>query len=151
MTIDSIKELIRNDETRTLELKKTVEAGCFRVTFMRRDYSSSVKEVNGRGEQGVYDRGEQGVNDRGEQGVNDRVEQGVNDLTDLEEKIIAAISLKPDISLADIAHQLTLSRKNTHKNMASLQKKGIITRVGPSFGGKWIVTMQLHKESDKIN
>ena len=96
-----------------------VSGGCFKATFKRNDYvaDAAVK-------------------------VNDRGERGVNDLNDAETRILAIISANPSVSISEIAEALSLSRKNTHKHMAGLQKKGIIERVGPNFGGTWKINRQ---------
>ena len=104
----------------------SVEAGCFRVTFLRPDYVATQAGV-------------QEVDNRGVQGVNKKGVQEVNNLLDIERRIIEIISNAPNASVSKIAENLSLSRKNTYKHMASMQEKGLIAREGPRYGGTWII------------
>ena len=118
---------LMNDECTLAGVPKPefeISGGCFKATFYRNDYVEDAAK---------------GVNDRGERGVNDRGERGVNELTETEKQILSIISANPTTSISKIAETLSLSRKNTHKHMATLKEKGIIERVGANFGGSWKV------------
>lgn len=53
------------------------------------------------------------------------------------QQIIARIAAKPQISVAELASGLKLSRRTILKRLALLKEKGIVARIGPNKGGKW--------------
>jgi ATP-dependent DNA helicase RecG len=45
----------------------------------------------------------------------------------------------PNVSAEEIAKAIGISSRAVEKQIASLQKKGIIRRIGPAKGGRWEV------------
>ena len=53
------------------------------------------------------------------------------------EKILKAISDKPQITVKELTEIVGLSRRGVEKNIKKLQEQGVLRRVGPDKGGHW--------------
>jgi len=56
--------------------------------------------------------------------------------------IIRLMRENPSISTAAIAEKLKVSRQTVATHVKSLQDVGVISRVGPDKGGRWVVNLR---------
>jgi len=78
---------------------------------------------------------------------NDKNRMAMNDihhkkLENTRDKIVRLISKSPDISSRKIADILGLTKKAVEWQIKRLKNDGIIKRVGPPKGGKWVIISQ---------
>ena len=109
-----------------------VEAGCFRVTFLRPDSvaaQAGVQEGDNKRVQG----GIAGVQQRGTTG------EKLLNLSETDRLILELMTQNPSVSVSAIAQKIKLTRKNTYKHISSLQEKNLVAREGPKYGGIWKV------------
>ncbi|MBQ2561721.1 MAG: winged helix-turn-helix transcriptional regulator [Fibrobacter sp.] len=59
-------------------------------------------------------------------------------------KIIEMIKENPEITIPMMAETLRLTTRAVEKNVARLQVKGIVKRVGPDKGGHWEVRDEIN-------
>lgn len=109
-----------------------VEAGCFRVTFLRTDSVAAQAGVQ-EGDKKRVQGGIAGVQQRGTTG-----EQLLN-LSETDRLILELMTQNPSVSVSAIAQKNKLTRKNTYKHISSLQEKNLVAREGPKYGGIWKV------------
>ena len=58
------------------------------------------------------------------------------------EKIIKIIEENSNVTMDDIAQIIGMSRRSVEDKIRTLKMSGIISRIGPDKGGKWIVNKQ---------
>ena len=59
--------------------------------------------------------------------------------TKSRDKIIALLAQDGKLSASSIAQNIGISSKAVEKHFARLKAEGVIERIGPAKGGKWIV------------
>ncbi len=59
-------------------------------------------------------------------------------LTDRQQRIIELITLNPSISIVKMAQTLAIAVRTVQRELAALQKQGILNREGTK-GGRWII------------
>lgn len=65
---------------------------------------------------------------------------GVNsELTEAQIKVLQIIKSNPKITLRAISNELNINISAVQKHIEKLRKKGVVERIGPSFGGYWKV------------
>ncbi len=67
-------------------------------------------------------------------GINVGINVGTN-----EQKILKIIKLKPSITAKDLSIHLHITTRQCERLLAHLKSIGVIQRVGPNKGGKWVV------------
>lgn len=58
------------------------------------------------------------------------------------QKIIGLLRNNPQITIERMAAEIGISSRSTKKYLANLQTAGVIQRIGPDKGGKWVVIEQ---------
>lgn len=61
-------------------------------------------------------------------------------LTDTGKSIVEMIMKKPQITITDIAASVGMSRSGVQYAIATLKKKNVLKREGPTKKGTWVVT-----------
>jgi ATP-dependent DNA helicase RecG len=56
-----------------------------------------------------------------------------------QRKILNLMLLNPAISAKLIAHTIGIAPRNVESNISKLKKAGLVERIGPAKGGRWIV------------
>jgi predicted HTH transcriptional regulator len=73
-------------------------------------------------------------------GINVGINVGLNvKLNDTEKKIIGYLIENEDYTAERLSTELNVTTRTVERNISSLQKKGIIKRIGSKKDGKWIV------------
>ena len=54
-------------------------------------------------------------------------------------KVLSHILVSPDDTAAQIAEKCGIGKRTVERSLASLQKKGVIERIGGKRDGRWIV------------
>ena len=79
-------------------------------------------------------------------GQKSSVERSVKSSVKRSVKIIEMIKENPEITIPMMAETLRLTTRAVEKNVARLQVKGIVKRVGPDKGGHWEVRDEINAE-----
>jgi ATP-dependent DNA helicase RecG len=64
-----------------------------------------------------------------------------NELTESQIKVLRLIRTNPKITLKAISDELNINISAVQKHIDKLRKKGVVERIGPSFGGFWNVKL----------
>ena len=59
--------------------------------------------------------------------------------TEIQQKILSAITDKPTITMDELGTMLGLGRSSVYKNMKQLKEQGFLTREGRKRDGKWVI------------
>lgn len=158
LTIDDIKQLIASDETRTLELKKTtgelkdgMHSAC---AFLNTDggwliFGIAPKSLKILGEN-VTDNTRREIAQANDcvmvrfirNNSDDTKDDPINDtkeLTERQKHIVALVSSSDTITIDDMTQKIGASNATVKRELANLQKKGIIVREGGRKNGHWVV------------
>ena len=57
------------------------------------------------------------------------------------EKILRILKKRPEITIKELAEEIGLSSKGVEWNIRKLKEEGVLERVGPAKGGRWVVRM----------
>jgi len=72
--------------------------------------------------------------------VGEEVGEKVGDrLTENQVNILNLLKNNPQISAKQLALQVGISQRKIEENLAKLKSKGVIDRIGPAKGGRWVV------------
>ena len=66
----------------------------------------------------------------------------VENVVENEAQILGFISVNPSISALEMAEKLRLTERTVQRYLKSLQKKKLISRIGPARGGHWKISFQ---------
>ena len=67
------------------------------------------------------------------------------------QKILEIISQNPRVTIRELSQALNISDRAIKKNISKLKKEGLLKRIGPDKGGKWVVILEnLKKKNSKI-
>lgn len=74
------------------------------------------------------------------EGINEEINEGINEtLTENEKNVLGIIRTNPSISIPVLAEKLSISRATVERAIASLKKKGRISRQGSNKNGMWLI------------
>jgi len=76
-----------------------------------------------------------------EKGTNGLVDGLVDGLVESQKKILKLMKKSPQISKEEMARKIGISTTALDKNINTLKKKGLLTRIGPAKGGHWKVNI----------
>lgn len=60
-------------------------------------------------------------------------------ITDIQRKILSAITDKPTITMDELGTMLSLGRSSIYKNIKQLKEQGILTHEGRKKDGRWVI------------
>ena len=58
------------------------------------------------------------------------------------------ISQNPRVTIRELSQALNISDRAIKKNISKLKKEGLLKRIGPDRGGKWMVTLESPKKKN---
>ncbi|MHA1665107.1 MAG: winged helix-turn-helix domain-containing protein [Candidatus Njordarchaeales archaeon] len=64
------------------------------------------------------------------------------------QKILEIISQNPRVTIRELSQALNISDRAIKKNISKLKKEGLLKRIGPDKGGKWVVILENLKEKN---
>jgi len=67
------------------------------------------------------------------------VENVVEKLNGRQQKILSLIRATPNISAEELASVIGINKRNIQLNIKKLRDSGLIKRIGPDKGGRWVV------------
>ena len=81
-----------------------------------------------------------GINDGTNDGINDGINNGIKKhLGETEQAALNLIIENSRLTARELAESLALKTRQAERILASLEGKGLITRIGPNKGGHWEV------------
>ena len=147
MTYEELEILIKNDEHRQLELKKTTgelkdgmhsatwttDGHFVTVTFKRPDYNANVP-INAPIDVTKDVPKDDTIND---------TKDCIKELSDRQYLMMRFITLNDTITIDEMIQKMKVSPITVKRDLADLQAKGIIAREGGRKNGRWVIQKQI--------
>jgi predicted HTH transcriptional regulator len=69
--------------------------------------------------------------------------------SDNRQAILNIMIADPTITAKDISERIGITHRNAQRHIAKLKEAGIVKRIGPDRGGKWLVKAQSDTAANK--